>query len=531
MPDNLTTKLLRSHLPWGELRPRPGHYGGRRSDPDRGRHRHDDRDAVRDARRRRGLGATWPCCMSITMFCKSTTRTCRTTATCSRSAAATESGTHRPATASRTTSTSNASAGPASCSSAPTRTRQRPVRSGMFAVGAGGLDVAVAMAGYGFQLPVSAGNRSRADRTAARIRRAEGHCPGVVAPQWRARWSRCRLRVLWRRRGRHLHGRPGDDLQHGHAKPAPRQAFSRRMTRPGSGWPPRAADEDFRALAADPDAGYDAVERIELSELEPLIALPQSPGQRGAGQRCRRHSGSADLCRLVGQQLLRRPAQGRRDAAGHAGAPGRAGHRDTGIQADPRYDHLAPAFTTTCSRLARGCSSRSAVRASASGRRRSKASRRCAPSTATFQGEAAPPNDARLPLLARHRCGECADRPDHRPRTVDCRLPRAPAVAPDLAPPRQAASSIHARRDERRGITIERGDNLVAPARPACRCPRTIDGRVLVVVGDDISTGDMAPDGAVGDGGLVEHRRMCKVHVPPLGPGVSPSRRRLGAAD
>jgi aconitate hydratase len=35
---------------------------------------------------------------------------------------------------------------------------------------------------------------------------------------------------------------------------------------------------DFRALAADPDAGYDIVESIDLSALEPLIARPSSPG-------------------------------------------------------------------------------------------------------------------------------------------------------------------------------------------------------------------------------------------------------------
>ena len=78
---------------------------------------------------------------------------------------------------------------------------------------------------------------------------------------------------------------------------------------------------------------------------------------------------------------------------------------------------------------------------------------------------------------------------------MDC-PPARPAVAPDLA--------LHAKLivdprspDERRGITIERGDNLVAPRRPPA-VAETIEGRVLAVVGDDISTGDMAPDGAVG---------------------------------
>src|SRR5438477_880200 len=37
-------------------------------------------------------------------------------------------------------------------------------------------------------------------------------------------------------------------------------------------------EEDFVELAADPGAAYDETETIELGELEPLIALPSSPG-------------------------------------------------------------------------------------------------------------------------------------------------------------------------------------------------------------------------------------------------------------
>jgi aconitate hydratase len=37
-------------------------------------------------------------------------------------------------------------------------------------------------------------------------------------------------------------------------------------------------EDDFTELLADPDASYDVTERIDLSELEPLIALPTSPG-------------------------------------------------------------------------------------------------------------------------------------------------------------------------------------------------------------------------------------------------------------
>jgi len=37
-------------------------------------------------------------------------------------------------------------------------------------------------------------------------------------------------------------------------------------------------ETDFAALAADPGASYDAVERIDLGRLEPLVAVPHSPG-------------------------------------------------------------------------------------------------------------------------------------------------------------------------------------------------------------------------------------------------------------
>ncbi|TAK59964.1 aconitate hydratase [Methylobacter sp.] len=37
-------------------------------------------------------------------------------------------------------------------------------------------------------------------------------------------------------------------------------------------------EQDFREILADPDAEYDEYEEINLSELEPLIALPSSPG-------------------------------------------------------------------------------------------------------------------------------------------------------------------------------------------------------------------------------------------------------------
>jgi aconitate hydratase len=51
--------------------------------------------------------------------------------------------------------------------------------------------------------------------------------------------------------------------------------------------------------------------------------------------------------------------------------------------------------------------------------------------------------------------------------------------------------------DEARGVELEKGRNIVPPP-PVPPLAETIEGRVLIVVPDDVSTGDMAPDGALG---------------------------------
>jgi aconitate hydratase len=51
--------------------------------------------------------------------------------------------------------------------------------------------------------------------------------------------------------------------------------------------------------------------------------------------------------------------------------------------------------------------------------------------------------------------------------------------------------------EEARRVVLEQGRNIVAPP-PVPPLPETIEGRVLIAVPDDVSTGDMAPDGALG---------------------------------
>lgn len=72
-----------------------------------------------------------------------------------------------------------------------------------------------------------------------------------------------------------------------------------------------------------------------------------------------------------------------------------------------------------------------------------------------------------------------------------------------IRPPASADPSIHSAHivpplppDERASVVVERGPNLVPPALPH-PIPETLSARVLLHVGDDVSTGDMAPDGVI----------------------------------
>ena len=149
---------------------------------------------------------------------------------------------------------------------------------GMFATGAGGLEVAVAMAGYGYDLP----------------------CPRVIGVELTGRLgpsveAKDVILELLRRHGVRggrgvvfeffgggvagISGRPRATICNMIMETGattgvfPSDAETRRWL---AAW--MAAEEDFRPLAADPGATYDEVERVDLSQLEPLVAVPPSPG-------------------------------------------------------------------------------------------------------------------------------------------------------------------------------------------------------------------------------------------------------------
>ena len=81
--------------------------------------------------------------------------------------------------------------------------------------------------------------------------------------------------------------------------------------------------------------------------------------------------------------------------------------------------------------------------------------------------------------------------------------PRTLGTPPELAPATGDPGLVDAQivlpppAAEARELEVTRGASIVSPP-PGRPVPETIEGRVAVVVGDDISTGDMAPDGAIG---------------------------------
>jgi aconitate hydratase len=82
--------------------------------------------------------------------------------------------------------------------------------------------------------------------------------------------------------------------------------------------------------------------------------------------------------------------------------------------------------------------------------------------------------------------------------------PRELGAPPALRPTPSPDPSVDDRQivppppaEEAARVEIVKGRNIVPPPLVS-PVPETIEGRVLIVVGDDVSTGDMAPDGALG---------------------------------
>lgn len=364
---------------------------------------------------------------------------------------------------------------------------------GMFAVGAGGLDVAAAMAGHGLGLP----------------------CPAVVNVELRGRlgpWVQSKdiiLELLRRHGVRGGVGRTYEFTGEGVAtlSVTDRGTIANMITELGATAAVFPSDgrtrewlaaqgrgEAFVRLSADDGAAYDEHELLELGELEPLIAVPHSPGNVVP---VREVAGTEAVQVCVGSSVnssyedLAIVAAVLRGAVVHPSlemtvTPGSRQILDT-VARSGVYRDLVSAGARMLEPVCGPCigvgQAPSAGRASVRTFNRNFPGRSgttddrvylCSPATAAataLHGVITDPRDLGEPPQVHA--------PDTAPAVDDRQI---------LAPPPP---------DARAAVEIVRGDNIVDPPEGG-PLPATLEGRVLIVVGDDVSTGDMAPDGALG---------------------------------
>jgi predicted aconitate hydratase len=365
--------------------------------------------------------------------------------------------------------------------------------AGMLAIGVGGLEVAVAMAGHPFELPRPVvagvelrgrlGRRVQAKDVVLELLRRRGvrggvgrvfefFGPGVETLSVPERATICNMVV---ETGATTGAFPSDIRT---------CEWLRDQDRP----------HDFEPLAADSNASYDEHETIDLASLEPLVARPSSPGDvvpvrelegLELGQVCvgsSVNSSYEDLA-TVGATL--------RGSAVHPDidltvTPGSRQILDTIVRAGV-YGELVEAGARMLEPICGPCIG--VGQAPAPGRPSLRTFNRNFPGRSGTKGDqvylCSPATAAASALTGRitdprELEGELSLRPPPERLRIDDRHILAPA-------PAEEASSIE----------LPRGDNIVAP--PAGRpVEDVLEAPVLIVVGDDISTGDMAPDGALG---------------------------------
>ena len=364
---------------------------------------------------------------------------------------------------------------------------------GMFAVGAGGLDVAVAMAGYGFSL----------------------ECPKVVGVELRGElpsWVQSKdiiLELLRRYGVRGGVGRVFEFTGEGVStlSVTDRGTICNMITELGataavfpsdaqtSEWlAAQRREEDYVPLAADPDASYDENEVIELPQLEPLIAEPSSPGNVVP---VREVAGTETVQVCVGSSVnssyedLATAAAVLRENIVHPRiemtvTPGSRQILDT-ISKSGVYQDLVAAGARMLEPVCGPCIG--VGQAPSAGVPSVRTFNRNFPGRSGTSGDevylCSPATAAATALK-----GEISD-----PRE----LGEPPTIAPAPSDPNMDDRQIldPPPPEEARNVEIVRGPNIVPPpeGRPL---PEELEGRIVIVVEDDVSTGDMAPDGALG---------------------------------
>lgn len=362
---------------------------------------------------------------------------------------------------------------------------------GMLAVGVGGLEVAVAMAGHPFELmrPVVSGVELR----------------GRLRPRVQAKDI---VLELLRRHG--VRGGVGRVFEfHGDGVATlsvpERATICNMVVETGATTGVFGADErtrewlarqereaDFAPLGAEPDADYDEHETIVLDELEPLVARPPSPGDVVPAAEL---AGTEISQVCVGSSVnsayddLATVAAALRGDTIHPDidltvTPGSRQILDTIVRSGV-YEDLVAAGARMLEPICGPCIGVGQAPAPGLGSLRTF--------NRNFPGRSGTPDDqiylcspatAAAGALTGRICdprelgGELELRPPPARLRVDDRHILAPA------PPGEP-------------VEVPPGRNLAPP--PELHAPEdTIEGPVLIVVGDDVSTGDMAPDGALG---------------------------------
>ena len=361
----------------------------------------------------------------------------------------------------------------------------------MFAVGAGGLDVAVAMAGYGFSL----------------------ECPKVVGVELRGElpdWVQSKDVILELLRRYGVRGGLGRVFEFmgegvGALSVTERGTICDMITELGATaavfpsdervreWlAAQRREEDHIPLAADPDATYDEVEVIDLLELEPLIAKPTSPGnvvpvREVAGTECVQvcvgssvNSSYGDLA-TVASVLRENIVHPRIEMTV---TPGSRQILDT-ISRSGVYQDFVAAGARMLEPVCGPCIG--VGQAPSAGVPSVRTFNRNFPGRSGTSGDevylCSPATAAATALK-----GEISD-----PRE----LGDPPVITPAPSDPAMDDRQILKPPEEAQSVKIVRGPNIVAPPE-GCPLPQTLEGRVVIVVEDDVSTGDMAPDGALG---------------------------------
>ncbi len=251
-------------------------------------------------------------------------------------------------------------------------------------------------------------------------------------------------------------------------------------------------EDEFVELSADRGAAYEETETIELGELEPLIALPSSPGnvvpvREVAGTPTRQvcvgssvNSSYEDLA-LVASALRGGLLPAELDLTV---TPGSRQILDMIVRGGVYSDLLgagARILEPACGPCigmgqapAAGAVSVRTFNRNFPGRSGTPGDRvyLCSPATAAataLRGEIADPRGLGDPPVLEAPPGD--------PVLEDRQIVRPPA--------------------DGGSVELVKGTNIVPPPT-SVPLPESVEGRVLIVVPDDVSTGDMAPDGVLG---------------------------------